>query len=94
MTANYKETQIIHIYIGQEVRIKVDALPGKVFHGTVTAISEATGSKYSLVPTDNSAGNFVKIQQRIPVRIDFTNLSKEDNEKLAAGMMVIVKAEL
>ena len=54
--ANYKETQIIHIYIGQEVRIKVDALPGKVFHGTVTAISEATGSKYSLVPTDNSAG--------------------------------------
>ena len=56
VTANYKETQIIHIYIGQEVRIKVDALPGKVFHGTVTAISEATGSKYSLVPTDNSAG--------------------------------------
>jgi membrane fusion protein (multidrug efflux system) len=47
-----------------------------------------------LVPTDNSAGNFVKIQQRIPVRIDFTNLSKEDNEKLAAGMMVIVKAKL
>lgn len=56
VTANYKETQIIHIYIGQEVRIKVDALPGKVFHGTVTAISEATGSKYSLIPTDNSAG--------------------------------------
>lgn len=56
VTANYKETQIIHIYIRQEVRIKVDALPGKVFHGTVTAISEATGSKYSLVPTDNSAG--------------------------------------
>ena len=56
VTANYKETQIIHIYIGQEVRIKVDALPGKGFHGTVTAISEATGSKYSLVPTDNSAG--------------------------------------
>lgn len=56
VTANYKETQIIHIYIRQEVRIKVDALPGKVFHGTVTAISEATGSKYSLVPTENSAG--------------------------------------
>ena len=54
----------------------------------------ATGSKYSLVPTDNSAGNFVKIQQRIPVRIDFTNLSKEDNERLAAGMMVVVKARL
>ena len=44
------------------------------------------------VRTDNSAGNFVKIQQRIPVRIDFTNLSSEDNERLAAGMMVVVKA--
>ena len=60
----------------------------------MTAISGATGSKYSLVPTDNSAGNFVKIQQRIPVRIDFTNLSKEENEKLVAGMMVVVKAKL
>lgn len=54
---------------------------------------DLTGSKYSLVPTDNSAGNFVKIQQRIPVRIDFTDLSKEDNSSLAAGMMVIVKAK-
>lgn len=46
------------------------------------------------MPTDNSAGNFVKIQQRIPVRIDFTDLSKEDNSSLAAGMMVIVKAKM
>ena len=45
------------------------------------------------MPTDNSAGNFVKIQQRVPVRIDFVGLSKEDNQRLAAGMMVIVKAE-
>ena len=60
ITANYRETQIANIYIGQPVRIKVDGLPGKVLHGHVTAISEATGSKYSLVPTDNSAGNFVK----------------------------------
>ena len=49
VTANYKETQIAHIYIGQKVRIKVDAFSGRTFHGTVTAISEATGSKYSLV---------------------------------------------
>ena len=75
VTANYKETQITSIYIGQPVRIKVDALPGRVFEGEVTAISEATGSKYSLVPTDNSAGNFVKVQQRIPVRIDLKNVS-------------------
>ena len=94
VTANYRETQIANIYIGQEVRIKVDGVPGKVFLGHVTAISEATGSKYSLVPTDNSAGNFVKVQQRIPVRIDFTDLSEEDNARLAAGMMVVVKAKL
>lgn len=92
VTANYKETQIRHIYIGQEVRIKVDALPGRIFHGRVTAISEATGSKYSLVPTDNSAGNFVKVQQRIPVRIDLEEISPEDMAHLRAGMMVETEA--
>ena len=89
-----KETQIENLHIGQEVSVTVDAISDKEFTGKVTSISGATGSKYSLVPTDNSAGNFVKIQQRIPVRIDFTNLSKEDNERLAAGMMVVVKARL
>ena len=84
VTANYRETQIANIYIGQEVRIKVDGVPGKVFLGHVTAISEATGSKYSLVPTDNSAGNFVKVQQRIPVRIDFDNVSDDDMALLQA----------
>ena len=93
VVANFKETQIEHLYIGQKVRISVDAMHDKEFEGTVTAISGATGAKYSLVPTDNSAGNFVKIQQRVPVRIDFTNISKDDNARLAAGMMVIVKAQ-
>ena len=92
MISNYKETQVENLHVGQEVRITVDAISDKEFTGKITAISGATGSKYSLVPTDNSAGNFVKIQQRIPVRIDFTNLSSEDNERLAAGMMVVVKA--
>ena len=94
IVANYKETQIENLHIGQEVFVTVDAISDKEFKGKVTSISGATGSKYSLVPTDNSAGNFVKIQQRIPVRIDFTDLSKEDNERLAAGMMVVVKAKL
>ena len=94
MIANYKESQVETLSVGQEVRLTVDAISGKEFTGKITAISGATGSKYSLVPTDNSAGNFVKIRQRIPVRIDFVNLSPEDNERLAAGMMVIVKAKI
>lgn len=92
--ANYKETQIENLHVGQEVSLAVDALDGREFKGRITAISGATGSKYSLVPTDNSAGNFVKIRQRVPVRIDFTGLSKADNERLAAGMMVVVKAKM
>ena len=92
ITANYKETQIAHIFIGQEVHVKVDALPGKTFKGKVTTISEATGSKYSLVPTDNSAGNFVKVQQRIPVRIDLEDVSQADMQNLRAGMMVETEA--
>ncbi|MBU3853248.1 MAG: efflux RND transporter periplasmic adaptor subunit, partial [Candidatus Paraprevotella stercoravium] len=92
--ANYKEKQIENLHVGQEVEITVDALKDKTFKGRITAISGATGSKYSLVPTDNSAGNFVKIQQRIPVRIDFDGLAAEDHERLAAGMMVVVKAKL
>lgn len=93
VTANYKETQIRNVFIGQMVRIRVDAFPMRTFHGTIKAISEATGSKYSLVPTDNSAGNFVKIQQRIPVRIEFDDASDEDMTLLRAGMMVQVEAD-
>jgi len=92
VTANYLEKQIENIYIGQEVHIIVDAVSNKTFYGRVTAISEATGSKFSMLPTDNSAGNFVKIQQRIPVRIDFENISPEDMQKLRAGMMVTTEA--
>ncbi len=94
IVANYKETQVENLTIGQEVRITVDAISDKEFAGRITAISGATGAKYSLVPTDNSAGNFVKIQQRIPVRIDFIDLSEDDNERLVAGMMAVVKAKL
>lgn len=95
VVANFKETQLSNIRKGQMVEICIDAMPGKRFMGTVTAISSATGSKYSLIPTDNSAGNFVKIQQRIPVVIDFSgDLSLEDNMRLAAGMMCEVKVKV
>lgn len=87
VTANFLESQMPEIAIGKKILMKADALGGKQFEGTVTAISAATGSQYSNVATDNSTGNFVKVQQRIPVRIEFTqNNKKEDIAKLRAGM--------
>ena len=73
ITANYKETQLEHIHPGSEVEIKVDAIPGKTFTGKVVSLSTATGAALSLLPQDNSAGNFVKVRQRIPVRIELTD---------------------
>lgn len=92
--ANYKETQTTNIKIGQEVEIEVDAVPDYKFKGIVTSISRATGASFSLLPQDNSSGNFVKIEQRIPIRIDFT----EDNdtevmERVSAGMNVECKVQ-
>lgn len=92
IVANFKEKQMSRIHPGQKVEISIDAFPGRKLQGEVSSVSSATGSKYSMVPTDNSAGNFVKIQQRVPVRIDITEeLSKEENRRLAAGMMCVVK---
>lgn len=89
VTANYKETQLHHIVPGNEVEIHVDAVPGTVFRGTVESVSRATGASLSLLPQDNSAGNFVKVRQRIPVRIKFSKEnSAADMEKLHAGMNV------
>ncbi len=89
IVANYKETQTVNISEGMPVEIEVDAVPDVVFHGEVKSISRATGASFSLIPQDNSAGNFVKVEQRIPVRIEFTE--KNDPEELArlrAGMNV------
>lgn len=95
VVANFKETQMSRIRESQHAEIRIDAIPGRVFHGKVTAISSATGSKYSMVPTDNSAGNFVKIQQRVPVRIDFSDsIPPEDSRRMAAGMMCEVKVNV
>jgi membrane fusion protein (multidrug efflux system) len=87
--ANYKETQISNIHTKGEVEIMVDAIPDRVYKGQVQAISEATGASFSLFPQDNSSGNFVKVAQRIPVRIEFSAAnSKEDMALLRAGMNV------
>ena len=92
IVANYKETQTANITEGCEVEIEVDAVPNHTFKGVVRSISRATGASFSLMPQDNSSGNFVKIEQRIPVRIDFA----EDNdaeamERVSAGMNVECK---
>lgn len=94
IVANFKETQLARIRVGQTTEITVDAIPGKTFKGRVSSVSSATGSKYAMIPTDNSSGNFVKIQQRVPVRIDLNELSKEDNERMAAGMMCEVSVDV
>ncbi len=85
--ANYKETQTSKMQPGQTVKITVDAVPGVVYEGRVQALSKATGASFSLVPQDNSSGNFVKVEQRIPVRIEFTDAnSKENLDRLRSGM--------
>ena len=87
--ANYKETQTANIHEGQPVDVEIDAIPNVTFKGTVKSISSATGGSFSLFPQDNSAGNFVKVEQRIPVRIEFSrNNKKQDLDKLRAGMNV------
>ena len=87
--ANYKETQTTDMKRNQLVEVRVDAIPDVKFEGRIASISDATGASYSLIPQNNSAGNFVKVEQRIPVRIEFTeNNRPEDLQRLRAGMNV------
>jgi len=87
--ANFKETQVSKMHIGQTADVEIDAFPGKTFNGTIESLSPATGSRFSLLPPDNSSGNFVKIVQRIPVRIRLTNAPGEI-ALLRAGMNATV----
>jgi membrane fusion protein (multidrug efflux system) len=90
VTANFKETQLKEMHKGQEVKIEVDALGGRKFTGKVEEIGGATGSSLSLFPPENATGNYVKVVQRIPVRINFTNLDQENKDyALRIGMSVV-----
>jgi membrane fusion protein (multidrug efflux system) len=94
VTANFKETQLKHMAAGQPVEIDVDAT-GKAYHGKVTQIGGATGSVLSLFPPENATGNYVKVVQRLPVRIDFTDLNHEDpNHALRPGLSVEPKVRV
>jgi membrane fusion protein (multidrug efflux system) len=90
VTANFKETQLNEMKVGQSVDIDVDALSGRHFTGQVAQIGGATGSSLSLFPPENATGNYVKVVQRIPVRINFTNLQQENKDyALRIGMSVV-----
>jgi len=91
VTANVKETQLKSIKIGQEVKIRVDAYPSLDLTGKIESFSGATGAKYSLLPPDNATGNFIKITQRIPVRISISKLMSDQAQILFPGMSVFVK---
>lgn len=90
--ANFKETQMQHIHIGQPATFTVDALGGKRFTGYVNSISPATGSEFSVIKTDNATGNFTKVVQRIAVRIDI-DPNQPDTDQLRPGMSVITKID-
>jgi len=94
VTANFKETQLDHMKVGQPVTISVDAYGGKEFDGKVSEIGGATGSMLSLFPPENATGNYVKVVQRIPVRIDFTNPNQDKNHMLRPGMSVEPKVRI
>ena len=87
VTANFKETQLHLMRPNQKVVIHVD-MNGRDYHGTVTQIGGATGSMLSLFPPENATGNYVKVVQRVPVRIDFTNAEEDKNHILRPGLSV------
>ena len=89
VVANYRETQMKHIAVGNKVELKADAVPGVVYQGEVQSIAAGTGSAFSPIPVDNATGNFVKVEQRVPVRIVLTGDNKpEDVVCLLAGLNV------
>ena len=91
VVANFKETQLNKMVIGQKVTVKVDAYPDTEFEGTITSFSPATGSRFSLLPPDNATGNFVKTIQRLPVKISLNPSSDPGKMKnLRSGMNVDV----
>jgi membrane fusion protein (multidrug efflux system) len=88
--ANFKETQMSDVYEGKPAEIVLDAIPGRTFKGKIESVSASTGAKFSLLPPDNATGNFVKITQRIPVKVVFTDSSLTH---VKAGMSATVSVK-
>ncbi|MEI8011570.1 MAG: HlyD family secretion protein [Candidatus Omnitrophota bacterium] len=92
ITANFKETQMTHIRPGEKVSFSVDAYPGRIFFGHVDSIQQGTGSRFSLLPPENATGNYIKVVQRVPVKILFEGNFSFDRP-LAIGMSVLPTVE-
>ena len=92
--ANFKETQFEKMRIGQKVTVHADAFPGHPFEATLSSFSPATGSRFALLPPDNASGNFVKVVQRLPVKIDFNTPGDSLVKQLRPGMNVSVDVHL
>lgn len=94
VVANYKENQLRHMKPGQEVQIKIDTYPDKVFKGKVDSIQRSSGAKSSMFPPENAVGSFVKIVQRIPVKIVFTEKIDPEEYNIVPGMSVVPKVRI
>jgi membrane fusion protein (multidrug efflux system) len=93
--ANFKETQLAKMRVGQRAEISIDALPGRTFSGQVKSFSPASGSTFALLPPDNATGNFTKVVQRLPVRIEFEAESIRGVEnRLRAGLSAVVAVDV
>jgi membrane fusion protein (multidrug efflux system) len=92
--ANFKETQLERIRAGDEADIEIDAMPGTTFHGVVDSIAPGTGARFSMMPPDNASGNFVKVVQRVPVKITWSSADKQDVSQLHAGLSAEVTVHL
>jgi membrane fusion protein (multidrug efflux system) len=88
VTANFKETQLGDVRVGQRVRVEVDAIDGKTFTGHVDSVAAATGARFSLLPPENATGNYVKVVQRVPVKILF-DPGQDPQRQLRPGMSVV-----
>ncbi|MFK3819543.1 HlyD family secretion protein [Pseudomonas sp. NPDC089407] len=93
VVANFKETQIGRVRVGQPARISVDAFPGQQFDGVVHSLVPATGARFSLLPQENATGNFTKVVQRIQARIEFRELPTAMQQALSQGMSVFVEVD-
>ena len=92
IVANFKENQLSKLIPGKEVNIEIDALPDLKLKGTIQSLSDATGARFSLLPPDNASGNFVKVTQRVPVKININDVEKYKTQ-LRAGLSVFVSIE-